>query len=86
MMNNRIYRHTSIKMSRPQLSDMLYWCVMCDVIITCTHSLGMKFTRKQNVYNTAEFALGFKDEASIERFETETGFDLRLPPKILLND
>lgn len=82
---DRIYRHTSTNLSRPQLSDLLYWCVMLDVVITCTHTLAKTFTRKQNTYNTAWFALGFLDEESISRFEKETGFELQLPPKANLN-
>lgn len=80
-----IYRHTTIAMSKPKLSDMLYWCLMLDVQISSHFTMAQKYTRKQNTYNTAEFALGFKDEASIERFIEETGFDLRLPPKWALD-
>ena len=79
------YKHTSINMSTPQLSSLMYWCIMLDVVITCTHTLGKRFTRKQNTRNTAWIVLGFKDKESINKFIKETGFTLSEPPEIALN-
>ena len=77
-----IYRHTTINMSRSKLSDMLYWCLIFEVSISTHFTMAKKYTRKQNAYNGADFVLGFKSEEDIARFEEETGFILRLPPKM----
>ena len=84
-MSELIYQHTSINMSQNQLSTLLYWCVMLNVVITATHTLAYNFTRKQNSRNTAWIVLGFKDRESIGKFESETGFKLDNPPQINLN-
>ena len=84
-MKDRIYKHTSTRMSQAQLSKILYWCIMLDVIITCTHTLGKSFNRKQNAFNTAWLALGFKDAESLKKFEAETQLTLDEPPKAQLN-
>ena len=68
------------------MSTLLYWCIMLNVVITCSHSLyGARFTRKQNSRNTAWIVLGFKNEGDIDKFIKETSFNLTDPPKVVLN-
>jgi len=81
-----IYKIFKMRMSDKEMSNVMYWVIICKAAITKTFGVGIyNIDKKNNRYNYVDCLLHIHPEM-IEMFTKETGLCLKDPARISLRE